>query len=284
MFLFQKNYVSWLVLFLLFHSACGPNCPSGNEVSHSSQTQAIINGTVANEQTSSQVVWIWDDQHQDGRITGCTGVLVNNEWVLTAGHCLDDTDTSHYTIYLGSNLAPLLMKGSPSLDTQIKWVDRILQNPDYVASNPVPSTDIGLLHVTTPFIVNQSSSGYALNIYADTSDSLVGKTITLFGYGCYEASSSTNYATDGNLREATLSVISVSGGHLIMQKNSLGQSSCFGDSGGPYFLEGTQTLVAIGNAGNVQAGTSIGVPSDTFRAWLLAQTALTTNSEVSCEN
>lgn len=281
--MFLMRMLRILGAFLLFLIGCKPDCVSPN-TQVNAQIQAIIQGTLTNQ--SAGVVWIWDD-HGDGQISTCTGVLVNNQWVLTAAHCVNDVNPSHYTVFLGKNLAPLVQKETPSSDTQTRIVDRLLLHPFYDAAHPLQSIDIALIHVISPFFINQSYEGYSLEIYPGIVDDLQGETLDLFGYGCYQASSSVDYVIDGNIRQSSLVISSISHQHLTFQSNALGQSSCFGDSGGPYFLAGTHTLVAIDQAGRIQAGTSMAVASESFRAWVLQQAAILspipTAAEV-CEN
>lgn len=241
------------------------SCNHPKHVCLGSSKHAIVNGTVIPETSApAPVVLI---TFTEGWSSGlCTGILLTNDWVLTAGHCTEGYSPS-YKIYLGSDLSFLTQDKPPSKATQVRTADLVLSHPKYLHDN-LKSTDVGLLHVTTPFIVDNSTTSYELDLYDGSRDLIIGQPVTLFGYGCTDYNAET---VDDQLREAELTVGGFQSGHLWTHRNSSQQSGCFGDSGGPMLLPGTHTLVAIFFAGNTTNGDNWGIFTADFRDWVLTE-------------
>ncbi len=205
----------------------------------------ILNGDVVSSNDYG-VVFIYsylDKVHQF-----CTGTLLNNIWIITAKHCVDEAYSHRtYVNYDGYN--------SQALD--------VVEHPTY---------DIALIKLKYRFNINGSVTGYHMPIYNHSHESLRGLTLLCQGFGKNSMSSGLGF-----LRQAYLRVFNTSEYHIVYERNLLDQIQYSGDSGGPcfYFNEDDKPfLVGVNNFVEFEAGEvtkSYQLGANKFKSWVFSE-------------
>ncbi len=145
---------------------------------------------------------------------GCSGVLLANDWVITAGHCVDRGNQHGLAVGL--------------LGARINS-DAIYKFGDY--SDP-RGADLALVHLERPFTINGSTTGFSNRLYLGSPSSMVGQTVASYGRGHNKLPGN----GFGRWRAGDLPVSSASGELYTADRNRAGQVTWSGDSGGPDFI------------------------------------------------
>ncbi len=174
-------------------------------------SQAVTLGEEARAEEIVQVQ-IWNKP--DGSAYKCTGTAISEEWILTAGHCVEgetyeDTNASPSAVKV--HFSNSKERPGPAYD-----VDRF-----EIAKN----TDMVLLHLAIPHVLTKYGT------LVDVHEFVEGEEVTLYGYG--RGFQDTEVKT---LRSAKLKVIGAfsqfNAGEVLQLKGVTGGSN-HGDSGGP---------------------------------------------------
>ena len=176
---------------------------------------AIINGNTVTLQ----------EQEDKGLVrlkVGCSAVLLANDWLLTAGHCI------------ANNRDPFSVTAVASWETlgnESRQSDAIYQFAD---GNEARNVDLALVHLSSPFTVHGATTGFANHLNMNATASLNQQTLAVYGRGINEFPN----LGGGTWRAADLTVGSVNDSHrtFTWTPNGLGQIAGPGDSGGPYFI------------------------------------------------
>ncbi|XP_017118596.1 chymotrypsin-1 [Drosophila elegans] len=172
----------------------------------------------------------------------CSGVILDEEWILTAGHCALDFSIEDLRIIVGTN--DRLQPGQTLFPDEA--LVHCLYDVPYVYNN-----DIALIHVNESIVFNDRTQIVELS----REQPPAGSVVTLTGWGAPESS----FPTVQHLQTINLTVIGhedcrqrwdyhngIDIGHICTFTRD-GEGACSGDSGGPLMWEGK--LVGLVNWG-----------------------------------
>lgn len=196
----------------------------------------IVNGKpVANQDIVSKSVVALVAEGADGQSL-CTGSVVNEETILTAAHCVEGEPRRIAVIFNP--------KVSGVDQGVVRMADRFLQNPRWnISDRRKDRGDLALVHFSGGL-----PAGYQPVAFLTEKTPLTnGATVILAGYGVTSGKSSKGA---GTLREAPTTIEGQFSNTEIMTDGRT-SSVCFGDSGGPAFIQTENGLVQWGVASSV---------------------------------
>jgi V8-like Glu-specific endopeptidase len=232
----KANAAMALGLFLC--AACGPATDSDTEVTGVT-FEPIIGGTVATAYPEAAYLNI------DTTATGgyaCSGALVAPQVILTAGHCVDGH--SRWEVHVGN--AVQVSTSSAVYDWNEKGATTV--NPNH--------HDIGLVFLSAPIKLATYPTLSKTKVADNTKVLNVGRVLNgVVQAGAYQAPATITAADKIGYPFDYMSPV-------VIQP---------GDSGGPVFLNGTHTIVAVnsGAGGSTQVLARVDLLAD----WLAAQIA-----------
>jgi MYXO-CTERM domain-containing protein len=172
---------------------------------------------------------------QGTSLSKCTATLVSPHVLLTAAHCIFETQGARYRVFPGGDdrnitARDLLTVASGAFD------------PAYNNSNPALGHDIGVVVLAAPLTakpipINRVTLGTGA----------VGKAARYIGYGLTDGVTQTG---DGIKREATAPIAQI--GRALIRIGANPQGTCNGDSGGPLLLDtgAGETIVGVVSFGD----------------------------------
>lgn len=158
----------------------------------------------------------------------CTGSLLSNNTVLTAGHCVP-SEKEYKTIALYVIFARDLNKMQR---TDIRLVTDSVVHPQYGESTAgADAHDVAVIR-----FAGSKADGYEIaKFLSDESVLVEGGSVTLAGYGLTKTDG-VKTESDNTLRKVNVEIAGAFGNNEIVLDQQNGRGACHGDSGGPAFV------------------------------------------------
>ncbi|XP_068444383.1 trypsin II-P29-like [Clinocottus analis] len=123
------------VMIILLTSGCHSQQPACG--------RAVKNTRIVGGQNASPGSWPWLVSLNNDGGPFCAGSLIDNQWVLTAAHCINRNDLLRTTVFLGR-----LSQSGPNVNEVSRGLERIVCHPSYdFLTN---ENDICLLKLSAP--------------------------------------------------------------------------------------------------------------------------------------
>lgn len=188
----------------------------------------IILGEPADPGEIPYQAYLLSSRNNSNRGAFCGGSLIKPKWILTAAHCVEDTDKT--VVHLGSNDR----RNMTFTDTSYFRIVHVLYNSLTLYN------DVALVRMTKPAPESEFIS--IIPIAPKDLEDLTGKVLLNSGFGLTSNKGQvSNVLNKVNLVAVSNKECRKSYGPLFVLKNTLcsmysmkkGQSPCSGDSGGP---------------------------------------------------
>lgn len=213
---------------------------------------AITNGEPDNGRHPYVGLLVFDDA--DGPAWRCSGTLLSPTVVLTAGHCTDGAVAAR--VWFDENVQD---NSEYPFGGDTSYEGTPYTNPDYCSEcgNGLPGfayRDVGIVVLSEP-VPTSAVSEYGQLPDAGVVDTLANKTpVDLVGYGVQEQNKGGGPPTWTGLRVRMYAPSELVSGkfkhsnefiRLAMNPGGGSGGSCFGDSGGPDLLGGTDVVLGV---------------------------------------
>ena len=151
--------------FVIFH----------DEPSFSTPVYRSIKGRIVGGENAQTHSWSWIVSLRKRNQHFCGGSLLNEEWVLTAAHCI--TDIEETTVHIG-------VHRRTSFGSQTRSINRVIIHPAY-KSAPDRVNDIALFRLSAPVNFTMDHVGRACLPQKSVSSDypIVGTNLAVIGWG-----------------------------------------------------------------------------------------------------
>ncbi|MBO9666223.1 MAG: trypsin-like serine protease [Bdellovibrio sp.] len=233
-----------LLLPMMFLAACSIS----NNASMNIDGAGIIGGNdvKAADPVVTSTVGLVLEQPDGSLRPFCTGVLVSADMVITAAHCIDIMENRTYYVVFGNEIPA--SKDDPHV---IEVAEAILHRkfrsvPTKTPGVATSENDLGAIRLYDKIPGTFKPAVIVSDKYLMKKDTEV----VLVGYG---ATSDTKREMPTTLKSVHVKVARTHDQFLVFDQSN-GKGACFGDSGGPAFLETAKGLVLVGTTRGPEAG------------------------------
>jgi len=223
----------------------------GTAVQADSKLEGTTSRIVGGVASSSPYSWMVSIQ-SDSATHFCGGSLIDELWVLTAAHCLEDISTSELRLYIGG------------LSSDRNNTAAELRRAELVIPHPLYSEDQNFINDIALIKLSEASSKTPVSIGSETVNSTlpVGVDLKVMGWGLTseEGRSATeelrevlvSYQTDTTCRNIYGNSQTYWDSFICAGESQGGKDACSGDSGGPLLanVDGEPAQVGIVSWGN----------------------------------
>jgi secreted trypsin-like serine protease len=220
------------IFILLQVIGCGGAKPSATLAPQTSN--GIVNGTTVpatDALAKSIVALVFKAKENNVEKTAlCTGTILDSETILTAAHCVKDVDKM--AVVFTNDLSQLTQATATDL---VRKMDRTAINSLYTGND----NDVALVH-----FVGGLPAGF-VPVQLINSDIQLGEGTQLHVMG-FGVSDPTNNQGAGVLRQTDSPLLGGQDDWLVSDESHTGV--CFGDSGGPAFVQQNGQWIQIGVA------------------------------------
>jgi hypothetical protein len=235
----KSTVILLLASALAVLAGCGDSASSDQELTvdivcgeglSQRQSNKIVGGRVCQSPNGTVVKILLFDEEDNQTI--CSGVRLNSTTILTAAHCLNE-----FVFSVSVELAP----GKRVVPLEITL------HPEATNLGSIFINDLALLTISPP-------EGEMPPPTVQIAERIeVGDTLTILGYGATDGASS---AGSGVLRIGEMRVNQVTSESIFSDYSPpILSNTCFGDSGGPAFIEDTNGGFALAGITSTGANT-----------------------------
>ena len=228
---FSNNFLVLKLFFISIFLGCdGTNSNDGssylstpleciiNKNNLISKNFKIIGGEECNVSDSPVVkLNLFDDESNPSY---CSATMITNNYALSAAHCFPDFILNGYINYRNKKIS----------------IKRFILHPDAQIESETLKNDIALIEISESINVVPSIINNSVLVK-------IGDEISIFGYGLSQVN---NLGSIGTLREGKMKITSINDKYIQSKFDGSLQNVCYGDSGGPAFVNSNGNLLLVG--------------------------------------